>query len=117
MKGGPFRDIKKNIREKTKNRKIRILSQSQSAEKLERGDSLGFLKLQFAVKYSKNLKEETIWRQKKFKKSGTVPKKLKGDPIVSSCLVSYDKYGVTERGTLCTILNALPVCRSSSLVL
>ena len=38
---------------KKKNRKIRILSQSHSAEKLERGDPLGFLKLQFAVKYQK----------------------------------------------------------------
>ena len=36
-----------------KKRKIRILSQSHSAEKLERGDPLGFLKLQFAVKYQK----------------------------------------------------------------
>ena len=53
VKGGPFRDIKKIFEKKTKNRKIRILSQSHSAEKLERGDPLGFLKLQFAVKYQK----------------------------------------------------------------
>ena len=32
---------------------MRISSQSHSAEKLERGDALGFLKLQFAVKYQK----------------------------------------------------------------
>ena len=38
---------------KKENRKIRNLSQSHSAEKLERGDPLGFLKLQFAVKYQK----------------------------------------------------------------
>ena len=38
---------------KNKNREIRNLSQSHSAEKLERGDPLGFLKLQFAVKYQK----------------------------------------------------------------
>ena len=36
-----------------KKRKIRILSQSHSAEKLERGDPFGFLKLQIAVKYQK----------------------------------------------------------------
>ena len=48
-KGGPFGFFEK----KTKNRKIRILSQSHSAEKLERGDPLGFLKLPFAVKYLK----------------------------------------------------------------
>ena len=53
IEGGPFRDIKKIFEKKTKNRKIRILSQSHSAEKLERGDPLGFLKLQFAVKYQK----------------------------------------------------------------
>ena len=52
MKGGPFETLK-NFRKKTKNRKIRILSQSQSAEKLGRGDPLGFSKLQFAVKYQK----------------------------------------------------------------
>ena len=52
------------------------------------------------------------------KKGRIVPKKTqRGDPIVSSGFVSYDKNGVTERGTLCTILNALPICRSSSLVL
>ena len=44
--------IQKKFEKKTKNhQKIRILSQSQSAEKLERGDPLGFLKLQFALKY------------------------------------------------------------------
>ena len=53
MKGGPFRDIKKYSRKKNEKSKIRILSQSHSAEKLERGDPLGFLKLQFAVKYQK----------------------------------------------------------------
>ena len=52
IEGGLFRDIK-NFRKKTKNRKIRILSQLQSAEKPGRGDPLGFSKLQFAVKYQK----------------------------------------------------------------
>ena len=32
---------------------MRILKQSQSAEKLERGDSLGLLKIAFAAKYEK----------------------------------------------------------------
>ena len=36
-----------------KKRKMRFLKQSHSAEKLERGDPLGFLKLQFAAKYKK----------------------------------------------------------------
>ena len=92
------------------------MSQSHSAEKLERGDPLGFLKLQFAVKYHK-IRRGTLWRQKKFeKKSHSAEKNSKGDPIVSSGFVSHDKNEVTERGTLCTILNALPVCRSSTLV-
>ena len=97
MKGGPFRDIEKNFEKKK--RKIRILSQSHSAEKLERGDPLGFLKLQFAVKYQKTWRRDPLER-KKILKSRTVPKKLKGgrDPIVSSRFVSYDKNGVTERG-------------------
>ena len=38
-----------------------------SAEKLKRGDPLGFLKLQFAAKYQK-LEEGTLWRQKNSKK-------------------------------------------------
>ena len=42
VRGGPFRDIKKIFEKKTKNRNIRILSQSHSAAKLERGDPLGF---------------------------------------------------------------------------
>ena len=58
-----------------KNRKVRILSQSHCAEKLEMrpiGD-------------------------KKIKKSCTVPKTQRGDPIVSSGFLSYDKNGVTEK--------------------
>ena len=50
---GPFGDILKISKKKTKNRKIRILRESQSTEKLGRGDPLGFSKLQFAVKYQK----------------------------------------------------------------
>ena len=74
IEGGPFRDIKK-FSKKTENRRIRILSQSHSAEKLERGDPLGFSKLQFAVKYRK-FEGGTLWIQKKFReKSRTVPKK------------------------------------------
>ena len=119
IEGGPFRDIKKkSSRKKTENRKIRILSQSHSAEKLEKGDPLGFLKLQFAVKYQKTWRGDPLETNKITKKSRTVPKKTqRGDPIVSSDFVFYDKNGVTERGTRCTILNALTVCRSSSLVL
>ena len=70
IEGGPLRDIK-NFRKKTKNRRIRILSQSHSAETLERGDPLGFSKLQFAVKYRK-IRRGTLWIQKKIR---TVPKK------------------------------------------
>ena len=53
-----------------------ILSQSHSAEKLERGDPLGFLKLQFAVKYQKNLKGD-----KKIQKVAQCRKKLKGGTL------------------------------------
>ena len=69
IEGGPFRDIKKIFEKKTKNRKIRILSQFNRAEKLERGDPLGFLKLQFAVKYQKKLEGGTLWRRKKIRKN------------------------------------------------
>ena len=56
IEGGPFRDIRKIFEKKTKNRIMRISSQSHSAEKLARGHPLGFLKIQFAVKHQKNLK-------------------------------------------------------------
>ena len=59
-----------------KKRKIRILSQSHSAEKLEREDPSDFLKLQFAEKIKK-LEGGFLWRQKNSKKSRTVSKKLK----------------------------------------
>ena len=45
---------------------MRFLKQSHSAEKLERGDPLGFLKLQLAAKYQKTWRG-TLWRQKKTK--------------------------------------------------
>ena len=85
------------------------MSQSHSAEKLERGDPLGFSKLQFAVKYRK-IRRGTLWMQKKIsKKSRTVPEKTpKGDPIVSSGFVSYDKNGVTERGDPLHYLKCTP---------
>ena len=71
------------------------MSQSHSAEKLERGEPLGFLKLPFAVKYQKT-KGAPFGDKKKSKKGRTVPKKTQ--TLVSSCFVSYDKNGVTERG-------------------
>ena len=43
-------------------------------------------------------------------KSSTVPKKIqRGDPIVSSGLVSYVKNGINERGTLCTNFDEFPL--------
>ena len=54
MKRGPFKKFEiffEKIFEKK--RRMRILKQSHSAEKLERGDLLGFLKLQFAAKHQK----------------------------------------------------------------
>ena len=50
-----LKKISKTFLEKfsKKKRKMRILKQSHSAKKLERGDPLGFLKLQFAAKYQK----------------------------------------------------------------
>ena len=47
---------------------MRILKQSHSTEKVERGDLLGFLKLQFAAKYQKNLKGDPLATNKIRKK-------------------------------------------------
>ena len=86
-------------------------------KKTERGDPLEFSNIHFVAKQQK-IEGGTLWRQKKFRKKVAQCRKKtqRGDPIVSSGFVSYDKNGVTERGTLCTILNTLPVCRSSTLV-
>ena len=57
------------------------MSQSHSAEKLEKGDPLGFLKLQFAVKYQKNLKGDPSETKKNSKKVAQCRKKLKGGTL------------------------------------
>ena len=80
IEGGPFRDIKK-FSKKTKNRRIRILSQSHSAENLERGDPLGFSKLQFAVKYRKIRREDPLDTKQIRKKVAQCRKKLKGGTL------------------------------------
>ena len=72
---------------------------SHSAEKCKRGillDLLTYIPLQNIKKLEGGPFED----KKNFrKKSRTVPKKTqRGDPIVSSCFVSYDKNGLTERG-------------------
>ena len=66
---------------------MRFLKQSHCAEKLERGDPLGFLKLQFAAKNQK-LEGGPFGDKKKFKKSRTVAKKFKGGTLWS-CPVLY----------------------------
>ena len=77
LKRDPSETLKKfEIFEK---RKMRILKQSHSAEKLERGDIFGLLKLQFAAKHQ-NTWRGTLWRQKKIEKSSTVPK-FKGEAL------------------------------------
>ena len=55
---------------------MRFLKQSHSAEKLERGDPLGFLKLQFAAKYHKTCRGDSLATKKNLRKSRTVPKKF-----------------------------------------
>ena len=77
---------------------MRILKQSQSAEKLEREDPLGFLKLQFAAKYQNICRRDLLATEKNFRKVAQCRKKLKPYSLVLFCFVSYDKNGVTERG-------------------
>ena len=77
---GPFETLRKIFEKKTKLRKIGILFQSQSAEKLERGDPLGFLKLHFALKYQKTLKGDPLVT-KNSKKITQCRKRLKGGTL------------------------------------
>ena len=66
---------------------MRILKQSHSAEKLKRGDPLGFLKFSL-LQTIKKFERGTLWRQK-IEKSRTVPKKFKGGPysLVRFCIL------------------------------
>ena len=66
---------------------MRILKQSHSAEKLERGEPLA---------------------TKKIEKKAQCPKNS-NDHIVSSGFVSNVKNGVNEKGILCTNLDAFPL--------
>ena len=72
---------------------------SQCRKKLK-GGTLWNFPTSILSQNSKKLKGGPFGDKKKFrKKSCTVPKKTqRGDPIVSSGFVSYDKNGVTERG-------------------
>ena len=103
LKSAPYLRLKE--RKKIFGKKLKFLKifffqkKSHSAEKCKRGillDLLTYIPLQNI----KKLEGGTLWGQKKIrKKSRTVPKKTqRGDPIVSSCFVSYDKNGLTERG-------------------
>ena len=60
---------------------------------------MGCSKLQFALKYRKIRRGDPLDTEKNFKKkSHSAEKTQRGDPIVSSGFVFYDKNGVTERG-------------------
>ena len=70
-----------------------------SAEKCKRWDPSGFINIHSVAKYQKTRTGDPLGTNKILEKSRTVPKKTqRGDPIVSSCFVSYDKNGLTERG-------------------
>ena len=109
-KRGTFGFLKKK-----KNRKIRILSQSHSAEKLERGALWAFWNFNLLQNIKKLEGGDPLETKKNFEKKSHSAEK-NSNPIVSSCFVFYDKNGVTEKGTLCTILNVLPVCLCRSTV-
>ena len=53
LRGDPSETLKKIGKIFEKKRKMRFLKQSHSAEKLERGDPLSFLKIQSVAKYQK----------------------------------------------------------------
>ena len=78
---------------------MKILKQSHSAEKLERGTLWAFWNFRL-LQNIKKLEGGTVWRQKKIlKKSRTVPNKnQRGDPVVPSGFVSYVKNWVHEKG-------------------
>ena len=73
---------------------------SHSAEKCESGDPFGFIYI--LLQNIKKLEGVPFGDIKKFSKKVTVPKKSKGDPLVSSGFVGYVKKVKNERATLCT---------------
>ena len=64
-----------------------------------KGDPSGFINIDSVAKYQKTRRGDPLGTKKIFeKKSHSAENNSKGDPIVSSCFVSYDKNGLTERG-------------------
>ena len=110
IEGDPFETLK-NFRkknEKSKNKNFEPVSESRKSWK---GRPLALFQTSVCCKISKkNLKGDPLETNKNSKKkSHSAEKTQRKDPIVSSGFVSYEKNGVTERGTLCTILNAPPI--------
>ena len=64
-----------------------------------KGDPSGFINIHSVAKYQKTRRGDPLGIKKNFeKKSHSAEKSQRGDPIVPSCFVSYDKNGLTERG-------------------
>ena len=72
---------------------MRILKQSHSVEKLEKGDPLGFLKLQFAAKCQKTRRGDPLETKKLKKKSHSALKNSKDKPYspVRFCMLRGKK--------------------------
>ena len=71
-----------------KKRKMRILKQSHSAEKLERGNALGFLNFNL-LQNIKKLEAGPFGDKKLRKKSHSAEKIQRGDPLVPPGFVSF----------------------------
>ena len=73
--------IAQNSRKKPETAKVGAMSKAQKAQsfKVEKGDSLGFLKLQFVAKYEKKCRKPFgDFRKIQKNQSVTVPKNVKG---------------------------------------
>ena len=110
-----------------KKRKMRILKQSHSAEKAERGDPFDFLKIQFVAKYQK-IEGETLWRHLKkiekcfekivgkkrkmriLKQSHSAEKAERGDPFDFLKIQFVAKYQKIEGGPFGDILKKIEKC-------
>ena len=109
---------------KTGTSEVGAISKAQKAQNCKKGDTLGFLKVQFVAKYQKKIEAGTFEDKKKSKKSRTVPKNSKEGPyspssnspssnspssIVRPVLYLTLKIEYTKEGTLCTTLDAFPL--------
>ena len=93
----PQKDVKSQFKTRRERLKSALRLKKRKVFEIVKGGPLGLFENPVANYQNPEGEERTLWRQKKSKKSRTVPRKIQRDPIVSPGFVSYVKNGVNEK--------------------